>query len=147
MVEPVLMAPADLRPAAGSFRLHCVCEEAVVEVRHRCPACPSQLRSSSVGQSPFWAREEAGPVGLRCRRSSPLHAPTACWPAGKKKSKRIITRAATNHYFCFRLLYRLFFWISHDYLLDFHHLFWTAHMRYTVVKAVIWQVSCNVYHA
>lgn len=73
------------RPAPDWCHRPCVCEEAVSEVRPQCLACPSRLLSSSVEQSPFWAREEAGRAGLRCRRSSPLLAPTECWQAGKGK--------------------------------------------------------------
>lgn len=54
-------------------------------------------------------------------------------------------RAATNNYFCCRLMYRLYFWLvhsSHIYLFCFHHLFWTfvytnlhkcSHLSFNVV--------------
>lgn len=72
------------RPAVGSCHLPCCCVE-VAEARPPCPVCPSRPPASSAGRSSSWARAEAGRWGLRCRRSSALHAPTAHGPTGGTK--------------------------------------------------------------
>lgn len=76
--------PCHIRPSEDPFPRLCVCEEVVEVHLPPCPACPSRPLTSSVEQSSFWVHKEAAPAVLQCRRSSPLHAPTAHLPAKKK---------------------------------------------------------------